>query len=149
MPRDIFLGETLNNVPPTRNRQWLSWGLRCGHGDDPSLSSWCGPIPETWQWSFTKTTVRRSWRCLLCSVSFFRLQLGGYSCWLFLFSVTWIAFRFLTVPASFLLWPKEQSEYFSVFGLVCHLSSLKQFESWFCYFLVEALDSELRPIWYV
>lgn len=57
--------------------------------------------------------------------SFFCLQLGAYRCLPFLCSVTWLAFRFLTVPASVPLWPKDRSEYFSVFGLLCYFSSLK------------------------
>lgn len=152
MPRDIFLGEMLNNVPPTRNRQWLSWGLRCGHGDDLVLSSQCDPIPETWQWSFTETTVRRRWRCLFGGVSFFLLQLGAYSWWLFLFSVTWIDFRFLTVLASLPLWQKDQSEYFSVFGCCATFCLWNSLKAGFVIFLSKTLttllDRELRLIWH-
>ena len=84
VPMDICLGEMLNNVPATINWQCLSWGLWCGHGVDLAFSSQCAPIPETLQWSFTKTTVRRL-TGFFCNVSFFYLQLGVYSWCLFFF----------------------------------------------------------------
>ena len=90
IPRDIFLGVMFNNVLWTINWQCLSWGLWCGHGVDLVFSSYCAPIPETLQWSFTKTTVRRSLRCFFCNVSFFYLQLGGYSWCLVFFFFFWL-----------------------------------------------------------